>query len=379
MVDNKVRKRVSLKRLGGNAVKGFVITWRARSASFSSVPKFWKVRCCLPGLWEDAAGQGGSDGGLCLPWRWPVRSLWRSRPCAFVEPLQGSRRPPPEGVAYIEETDSVGKKRPTTGPASATRRRGGVWTSFCENGWTVHHRPRQSPGVHQLNWHFWQRSAEARPTSQAFSTFPRGGKCRRFSSGTWKGRRWSGSAEFICVACQLKGGLSCAGVAGLCSEASRELQEDRAANLEFSLSRCPEEQDPLRGWQEAGCVSRVRPCFVWLAARAHCGCGERRHRATDKRRTGLGSEACERPSLLHQGAAGGEGVQGPRRPHVVRDHLLQKDPFPGTGHPEEGHPHRPLRGGKQFGVAPSIQPISFPEAPEGLTVTGAPSVRASGR
>lgn len=36
-------------------------------------------------------------------------------------------------------------------------------------------------------------------------------------------------------------------------------------------------------------------------------------------------------------------------------------------------------GGKQFGVAPSIQPISFPEAPQGLTVNGAPSVRASGR
>ena len=35
--------------------------------------------------------------------------------------------------------------------------------------------------------------------------------------------------------------------------------------------------------------------------------------------------------------------------------------------------------GKQFGVAPSIQPISFPEAPEGLTVNGASSARASSR
>lgn len=343
MVDNKVRKRVSLKRLGGNA-KGLWLPEEPGVLPSAQCQSSERCAAVCPGCGKTplakvvvteacaflGAGRSGVCGGLGPAHLW---SLFKEAHALLRRESHTLRRLTPWA-----------RSAPPPGPAPATRRRGGLWTSFCENGWTVHHRPRQSPGVHQLNWHFWQRSAEARPTSQAFSTFPRCGKCRRFSSGTWKGRRWSGPAEFICVACQLKAGLSCAGVAGLCSEASRELQEDRPANLEFSLSRCPEKQDPLRGWQEGGCVSRVRPCFVWLAARAHGGCGERRHRATDKRRTGLGSDACERPSLLHHGAAGGEGVQGPRRPHVVRDHLLQKDPFPGTGHPAEGHPHRPLRG-----------------------------------
>eukprot|EP00069_Balaena_mysticetus_P003401 bmy_17886T0 len=123
IVGNKVRKRVSLKRLGGNAVTGFVITRRARSASFSSVPK---VRCCLPGLWEDAAGQGGSDVGRAF------LGAGRSGVCGGLGPahlwslFKEAHALPRRESRTLRRLTPWARSAPPPGPAPATRRRGGL-------------------------------------------------------------------------------------------------------------------------------------------------------------------------------------------------------------------------------------------------------------
>lgn len=114
--EQQVQKRVSRKDLAGMQQMGL---WLSEEAGALSSARCRSCKGCTAVLLNCGnmpltktaemeacvfvcIGQSGVCGGQPRP-----------QLCVFVQPLQGSP-PPPLRVVYIQETDSVGKKRPNT-------------------------------------------------------------------------------------------------------------------------------------------------------------------------------------------------------------------------------------------------------------------------